>query len=161
MNPPDEYLRLRAKAKLAKKDPALRKDLAREISVYVVAVLRTLGLSDGALCAWTKIKGFERYASELPQYEDGGAYTTLIDGMWRLAREAGLVYTQETRFHGWRQRFSSEALAKAHQSVVWSTTRAFRMEFERLTNEKTPKKPEVIFYEPPQGSLPPIPRHWV
>lgn len=145
----EEYRKIKERARAAKKNSALRRDVTREIARFVVTELRTLGLSEGALCAWASLEGYESYSVELAPFQELKHYKDIHESMWALARHAGIAHES-----GWMSvnalswKISSEPLRLANRSVVWTTTKEFRCAVEAERKKATPKKSEVIFYEP-------------
>jgi hypothetical protein len=145
----EEYRRLKERARAAKRDIKLRSTVAREIAHFVVSQLRAFGLSDGALCAWANLEGYETYSSELAPFEALGRYRALHDSMWSLARHAGIAHETSGLKRGqlwWK--ISSEPLLRANRSVVWAVTKEFRSTTEAEKTKLAPKKQDAIFYEP-------------
>jgi hypothetical protein len=146
----EEYQRLKNRAKAAAVDPTLRSEVAREISQYVISQLRSFGASDGALCAWANLDGYEAHANELLPIQEQGRYRSLRDRMWSLARQAGIAHESGSRGFGTsRWRISSELLLRANQSIVWRLTKDFRATIEAEKKKKEPRSDQPVFYKPP------------
>ncbi len=123
----EKYPSLKESAREAKQNPDLYNEVLSEIVQFAVAELRSLGLSDGALCAWAELEGFEAYASELAKSRTDDRYRALNDRVWALFRRAGAVDKSpgtKRRRVSWT--ISSETLRHAKQSVVLHATKEFR-----------------------------------
>jgi hypothetical protein len=146
----EEYQRLKNRAKAAAVDPTLRSEVAREISQYVISQLRSFGASDGALCAWANLNGYEAHANELLPIQEQGRYRSLRDRMWSLALQAGIAHESGRRGFDTRTwRISSELLLRANQSIVWRLTKDFRATIEAEKKKKEPRRDQPVSYKPP------------
>ena len=132
----------------------MRAPVLGEIAKYVVAELRLLGFSDGALCAWANFTGYESFKADVSRLTEAAAYDSLMQRMWKLVKSAGAGHEKSSigSAAGWWT-ISSEAMINANRSEAWKATRNFRDTFEREKREKSPKKEDVMFYTPP-------PQHW-
>ncbi len=74
----EEYRQLRIAAPLAANSQALRSELLGRLAKYAVSELRRLGWSDGALCCWCTIDGFESYRPEVSQWMQRGGFRDLL-----------------------------------------------------------------------------------
>ena len=132
-----EYRRLKDRAILASINEDMRDEVLREIARYVIAELKEFGVSDGALCFWAGLSGYQEYEGELRAHKEEGRCRVLHERMWALARFAGVAHESAggSSLDGW-YRISSEPLTRARSSEVWKVTQEFRESVERTKKEK-------------------------
>jgi hypothetical protein len=141
-----EYRRLKEQAKDAARHPEKRDEVLREIARYVISELRSFGVSDGGLCAWTHITGFDSFKGDISPHVESARFQSLMDSMWSLAKLGGVVHGKGKKGVGrFTMKFYSESMTRALESEAWKATRVFRESYG------TAKKPgdEVLFYNPP------------
>jgi hypothetical protein len=133
----NEYRRLKERAKIAARNDDILEEVLREIARYVIAELKGFGVSDGALCHWAGLPGYQEYEGELSAHKAEGRCRALHQRMWHLARFAGVAHESggATILEGWYH-ISSEPLTRARASEVWKVTQEFQKSVERKKKEK-------------------------
>ena len=153
-------------ATVASKKTAVHDDFALEVARYMVSELRRFGATDGGLCAWIALPGFENYDADAVEFQKQARFMNLLVEVDALVRRARL---QCQPSHTGIRCFK---LTRALKKEVLLSTAGFRAPFEAMAKEadhrrreverqRKAREPVVLFYSPPIDPEKPKHRPWV